>query len=144
MRPRSNELNDELWLLTHPDIRKSGRIYAFMAHCVEAIRKRRDLIEGLWLLTTEASPRVSVMPHMIFRSPFYYLSRSVMNTGDGSSRMAFQLDPLDLKGCKDAFGALVSEGANSILVEPAPFVLNLVQRLSEVATYWLLLRFGRV
>ena len=63
---RSNELNDELWLLTHPDIRKSGRIYAFMAHCVEAIRKRRDLIEGLWLLTTEASPRVSVMPHMIF------------------------------------------------------------------------------
>jgi DNA-binding transcriptional LysR family regulator len=24
------ELNDELWLLTHPDIRKSGRIYAFM------------------------------------------------------------------------------------------------------------------
>jgi hypothetical protein len=42
------ELNDELWLLTHPDIRKSGRIYAFMTHCVEAIKKRRDLIEGLW------------------------------------------------------------------------------------------------
>ena len=43
-----SELNDELWLLTHPDIRKSGRIYAFMTHCVEAIKKRRDLIEGLW------------------------------------------------------------------------------------------------
>jgi DNA-binding transcriptional LysR family regulator len=41
------ELNDELWLQTHPDIRKSGRIYAFMTHCVEAIKKRRDLIEGL-------------------------------------------------------------------------------------------------
>lgn len=40
------ELNDELWLLTHPDIRKSGRIYAFMTHCVQAIRKRRELIEG--------------------------------------------------------------------------------------------------
>ena len=40
--------NDELWLPTHPDIRKSGRIYAFVTHCVEAIRKRRDLIEGLW------------------------------------------------------------------------------------------------
>jgi hypothetical protein len=40
------ELNDELWLLTHPDIRKSGRIYAFMTHCVEAIKKLRDLIEG--------------------------------------------------------------------------------------------------
>jgi hypothetical protein len=42
------ELNDELWLQTHLDIRKSGRIYAFMTHCVEAIKKRRDLIEGLW------------------------------------------------------------------------------------------------
>jgi hypothetical protein len=42
------ELNDELWLLTHPDTRKSGRIYAFMTHCVEAIKKRRDPIEGLW------------------------------------------------------------------------------------------------
>ncbi|NLS07407.1 LysR family transcriptional regulator [Rhizobium sp. P32RR-XVIII] len=40
------ELNDELWLLTHPDIRKSGRIYAFMTHCVQAIRKRRELVEG--------------------------------------------------------------------------------------------------
>jgi hypothetical protein len=42
------ELNDELWLLTHPDIRKSGRRYAFMTRCVEAIKKRCDLIEGLW------------------------------------------------------------------------------------------------
>jgi DNA-binding transcriptional LysR family regulator len=41
------ELNDELWLLTHPDIRKSGRICAFMTHCVEAISKNRDLVEGL-------------------------------------------------------------------------------------------------
>ncbi|NRP73324.1 HTH-type transcriptional regulator YofA [Ensifer psoraleae] len=40
------ELNDELWLLTHPDIRKSGRVYAFMTHCIEAISKHRDLIEG--------------------------------------------------------------------------------------------------
>jgi DNA-binding transcriptional LysR family regulator len=41
------ELDDDLWLLTHPDIRKSERIYAFMTHCVRAIRKRRDLIEGI-------------------------------------------------------------------------------------------------
>jgi hypothetical protein len=41
------ELNDELWLLTHPDIRKSGRIYAFMTHCIDAISKNRDLVEGL-------------------------------------------------------------------------------------------------
>ncbi|MDG2530221.1 LysR family transcriptional regulator [Caulobacter endophyticus] len=39
-------LNDDLWLLTHPDIRRSGRIYAFMSHCVEAISQQRDLVEG--------------------------------------------------------------------------------------------------
>ena len=91
-------------------------------------------------------PSISVMlmPHMIFRSPFYYLYRSVMNTGDGSSHAAFQLDHFELKGCMDAFSALVSEGANSFLLEPALFVIDLVRRLSKVATYWLLLRFGRV
>jgi DNA-binding transcriptional LysR family regulator len=41
------ELNDELWLLTHPDIRKSGPIKTFMSHCVQAIDKQRDLIEGV-------------------------------------------------------------------------------------------------
>ncbi|RZN34254.1 hypothetical protein [Bradyrhizobium sp. Leo121] len=35
-------LNDELRLLIHPDIRKSGRIYAFMTHCVKSIKKLRD------------------------------------------------------------------------------------------------------
>jgi DNA-binding transcriptional LysR family regulator len=41
------ELSDELWLLTHPDIRKSGRnIHVHGTHCEEAIRKRRDLIAG--------------------------------------------------------------------------------------------------
>ena len=44
----------------------------------------------------------------------------------------------------DAFSALVSEGANSFLLEPALFVLDLVRRLSKVATYWLFLCFGRV
>ena len=40
------DISDELWILTHPDIRKSGRVTAFMAHCMEAIAKRRALIEG--------------------------------------------------------------------------------------------------
>ncbi|MGY3609239.1 MULTISPECIES: hypothetical protein [unclassified Bradyrhizobium] len=35
-------VNDELRLLIHPDIRKSGRIYAFMTHCVKSIKKLRD------------------------------------------------------------------------------------------------------
>lgn len=37
---------DELWILTHPDIRKSGRVHAFMTHCAKAIAKQRDFIEG--------------------------------------------------------------------------------------------------
>lgn len=37
---------DELWILTHPAIRKSDRIDAFMSHCVKAILKSRGRIEG--------------------------------------------------------------------------------------------------
>jgi DNA-binding transcriptional LysR family regulator len=37
---------DELWVLTHPDIRKSGRVYAFMTYCAEAVARHRDFIEG--------------------------------------------------------------------------------------------------
>ena len=40
------EVYDELWILTHPDIRKSGRVYAFISHCAAAIVKRRGFIEG--------------------------------------------------------------------------------------------------
>ncbi|MFL6731202.1 MAG: LysR family transcriptional regulator [Sphingomicrobium sp.] len=40
------ELDDELWLLTHPDIRRSDRICAFMTHCIEALTQIRGLIEG--------------------------------------------------------------------------------------------------
>lgn len=39
-------LSDELWILTHPSIRKSGRVSSFMAHCIEAIGKQRRFIEG--------------------------------------------------------------------------------------------------
>jgi DNA-binding transcriptional LysR family regulator len=31
--PVEPDVFDELWILTHPDIRKSGRVYAFMTHC---------------------------------------------------------------------------------------------------------------
>ncbi|WP_394834297.1 LysR family transcriptional regulator [Pendulispora rubella] len=44
--PVEPEIFDELWVLTHPDIRKSGRVYAFMSHCAEAIAKQRGFIEG--------------------------------------------------------------------------------------------------
>src|SRR5262249_35504121 len=44
--PVEPDVFDELWILTYPDIRKSGRVYAFMTHCAKAIAKERDFIEG--------------------------------------------------------------------------------------------------
>jgi DNA-binding transcriptional LysR family regulator len=39
-------ISDELWILTHPDIRKSGRVSAFMTYCMDAIAQQRALVEG--------------------------------------------------------------------------------------------------
>lgn len=44
--PIEPDISDELWILTHPDIRKSARVSAFMTHCMEAIARQRALIEG--------------------------------------------------------------------------------------------------
>lgn len=46
MGPVVPELNDELWLLTHPDIRISPRVQHFMRFCSEAVRGQKSLIEG--------------------------------------------------------------------------------------------------
>lgn len=40
------ELQDELWLLTHQDIRKSSRVKAFMRFCTAAVAERKPLVEG--------------------------------------------------------------------------------------------------
>jgi DNA-binding transcriptional LysR family regulator len=40
------ELQDELWLLTHQDIRKSWRVKAFMTFCAAAVAHQKPLIEG--------------------------------------------------------------------------------------------------
>lgn len=40
------ELQDELWLLTHPDIRGSRRVQAFMRFCAAAVARKKALIEG--------------------------------------------------------------------------------------------------
>ena len=44
--PLVPDLSDELWVLTHPSIKKSSRVSAFMAHCITAIGKQRRFIEG--------------------------------------------------------------------------------------------------
>eukprot|EP01036_Dinobryon_divergens_P051838 gene51838-69381_t len=40
------DLGSSLWLLTHPDLRQSARVRAFMDHAWEALSKRRGLLEG--------------------------------------------------------------------------------------------------
>ena len=57
--PIEPALNDDLWLLTHPDIRRSGRIYAFMTHCAEAVGQSRDLVEGRLGATSAQGPAPS-------------------------------------------------------------------------------------
>ncbi|KAB0488773.1 DNA-binding transcriptional regulator, LysR family [Pseudomonas reinekei] len=44
--PVVDELDDELWLLTHQDIRKSPRVKAFMVFCAAEVARQKPLIEG--------------------------------------------------------------------------------------------------
>jgi len=47
LSPPLPELEGELWLLTHPDLRNTARVRAFLDYCAEAIARRRRLIEGM-------------------------------------------------------------------------------------------------
>jgi DNA-binding transcriptional LysR family regulator len=47
LSPPLPELEGELWLLTHPDLRNTARVRAFLDYCAEASARRRRLIEGL-------------------------------------------------------------------------------------------------
>ena len=44
--PLMPELADPLWLLTHPDLRKTGRVHTFLEYCATALGKQRAFIEG--------------------------------------------------------------------------------------------------
>ena len=46
LSPPLPELERELWLLTHPDLRNTARARAFLDYCTEAIARRRDIVEG--------------------------------------------------------------------------------------------------
>lgn len=46
LTPALPELENELWLLTHPDLRKTARVRAFVEYCAAEIEKRRKVIEG--------------------------------------------------------------------------------------------------
>jgi len=45
-----DELTSELWLLTHPDLRRTARVQALMDFLEEALEKEKDLIEGLLVM----------------------------------------------------------------------------------------------
>jgi len=44
--PPIDELTSELWLLTHPDLRRTARVKALMDFLAEVLEKNKDLIEG--------------------------------------------------------------------------------------------------
>jgi DNA-binding transcriptional LysR family regulator len=46
LSPPLPELEGELWLLTHPDLRNTARVRAFLDFCSDEIARRRDAIEG--------------------------------------------------------------------------------------------------
>jgi DNA-binding transcriptional LysR family regulator len=46
LSPVLPELQGELWVLTHPDLRKTARVRAFLDFCAQDIGQRRALIEG--------------------------------------------------------------------------------------------------
>jgi DNA-binding transcriptional LysR family regulator len=46
LSPPLPELEGELWLLTHPDLRNTARVRAFLDFCADEIARRRDVIEG--------------------------------------------------------------------------------------------------
>jgi DNA-binding transcriptional LysR family regulator len=45
LSPPLPELEGELWLVTHPDLRNTARVSAFLDYCAAAIAQRRSLIE---------------------------------------------------------------------------------------------------
>jgi DNA-binding transcriptional LysR family regulator len=46
LSPPLPELEGELWLLTHPDLRNTARVRAFLDFCADEIARRREMIEG--------------------------------------------------------------------------------------------------
>lgn len=44
--PAVPELSDDLWLLTHPDLRKSRRVDSLLEYCARTLGRQRALIEG--------------------------------------------------------------------------------------------------
>jgi DNA-binding transcriptional LysR family regulator len=44
--PLEPAMASELWLLTHPDLRRTARVRAFMDALAQGLRRERPLLEG--------------------------------------------------------------------------------------------------
>ncbi len=90
-------------------------------------------------LSANGLAHVAVMPHMIFRSPLYAPYRKLMATGDGQSRDCFHLAAEDKNNALEWVANARAEGADSILLEPALFILDII---SEVTSKFPSIPFG--
>ena len=81
-------------------------------------------------LDSQGLTHISIMPHLIFSSPFYRGYRKTM--GIHSERLedyrsALHADPYDYRVSAKLALDMVSEGADSILAEPALFILDQIR-----------------
>ena len=82
-------------------------------------------------LNSAGYSHVSVIPHLIFRSSVYRSYRSLMQTGDGEHRPAFQIDKDDARGILKAALQFVDEGATGLLMEPALHLNDILWRVQS-------------
>jgi DNA-binding transcriptional LysR family regulator len=54
-----SELRTELWILTHPDLRRTARVRAFMEFAANALSAQKELIEGIQPLQAPPVPAVA-------------------------------------------------------------------------------------
>ena len=52
LTPPLPDLESELWLITHPDLRNTARVRAFLDFCADEIARQRDTLEGAAPATT--------------------------------------------------------------------------------------------
>lgn len=74
---------------------------------------------------------VAIMPHLIFDSSLYEGYRDTMRAAPASGTRAFQIAPRQADQAVRAGLAMVAEGADMLLLEPALFTVDTMIRLRE-------------
>jgi len=74
---------------------------------------------------------VPLMPHLSWRSSLYRTYRTTMNTGQGSQRQAFQIDPTRPELFLIMGKQLKEEGADIIQLQPGLFSLDMIKQIKD-------------